>query len=737
MEFAVTRDSSAGGPTDNAAQVLSFATAGSVTEPLQSAGTISGNLKTGLTLTDQSNGGSSFYDVSGTFGSNFSYVIALSGSQFELQSPVQAGGFAGYSMFLSQNNTVILENPAGFGAATEIYRDGPLDPVSEMEVSSNAAISVNQLDSGSRTAAAHTDWIGGSGVYSDAAHWNNGLPQIVDIKDTKISVASPVTVTLDRGGVARNLTLTAGNTLELNGYGLTLSGRLENQGIVNVNGTLALLFNSRIESVGASTAPGVINLVNSSGVILAKGDLTIENTQTINMALQTQINSGGTLTNAGLIEGSLGIMSIAAETSVVNIGTIRVDGAGMSFHTPAIVNDGTIEMTGSGANVTLNPAGLPVQTITGSGDWIVGSGINVLGKVDFTTTGDFTLAPGAIVGTTNSVTAGSSYAIPTLAGGSLGIFYGNSSTLTITEGDATKPFDGQLDGSLQLTKNGSGTQILKGPVTTTGGTIINGGTLQVNDPVSALGYDPVQVNAGGTLAGVGSISAFTRINSGATLAPGNSVPGELSMFALRLPAGSTLDVDLSNTGPSDVAHVYAGTTHVGGVTLNITDVGLTAGETAWFLEYENTIIADAAGNLTGIIDASNFILGELPENIQGYLVAERNGTSGVVAGRVGFFVDAVLADADFDSDFDVDGDDLVKWQEGYGDATAGRIDGDANGDQLTDGADFLIWQRQVTEEIFESASAVPEPSAIALLAACGLAFTAHAASRRRCRNSSR
>ncbi|WP_172991795.1 hypothetical protein [Lacipirellula parvula] len=72
--------------------------------------------------------------------------------------------------------------------------------------------------------------------------------------------------------------------------------------------------------------------------------------------------------------------------------------------------------------------------------------------------------------------------------------------------------------------------------------------------------------------------------------------------------------------------------------------------------------------------------------------------------------------ADFDKDGDVDSQDLTIWKGAFG-ATAL---GDANGDAKTDGADYLVWQRQYGMFPATATSApVPEPAAalLALLAA--------------------
>jgi endo-1,4-beta-xylanase len=69
----------------------------------------------------------------------------------------------------------------------------------------------------------------------------------------------------------------------------------------------------------------------------------------------------------------------------------------------------------------------------------------------------------------------------------------------------------------------------------------------------------------------------------------------------------------------------------------------------------------------------------------------------------------VALPADFDSDGDVDGDDLTAWRNGFNGTGAG--DADADGD--ADGSDFLLWQQQHGEAAPQparsSGNAVPEP----------------------------
>ena len=83
---------------------------------------------------------------------------------------------------------------------------------------------------------------------------------------------------------------------------------------------------------------------------------------------------------------------------------------------------------------------------------------------------------------------------------------------------------------------------------------------------------------------------------------------------------------------------------------------------------------------------------------------------------------------DFDSDGDVDGNDFLLWQQGYGLLEgASPSDGDANADDAVDAQDLVAWQNDyggVVSAALDAGSTsvgVPEPtsSSLALLAFAG------------------
>ncbi len=138
---------------------------------------------------------------------------------------------------------------------------------------------------------------------------------------------------------------------------------------------------------------------------------------------------------------------------------------------------------------------------------------------------------GAIVGPGNSSSGGSSYRVG----------WNNA--------DAT--FAGQLqaDGVNSFTKVGTGNWTLTGANSYTGGTVVNAGTLTVNNTGgSGTGSGAVTVNSGASLAGNGTIGGALTIGSGATLTPGAASIGTLTVNNnATLSAGSTTVIEINKT----------------------------------------------------------------------------------------------------------------------------------------------------------------------------------------------
>lgn len=108
--------------------------------------------------------------------------------------------------------------------------------------------------------------------------------------------------------------------------------------------------------------------------------------------------------------------------------------------------------------------------------------------------------------------------------------------------------------------------------------------------------------------------------------------------------------------------------------------------------------------------------------------------SGAANGQREFFFDDLSISSgggnpipgDFDGDRTVDGDDLAQWVGDFG----VNGDSDANNDDVSDGADLLVWQQHLGESGgLPVASSIPEPTGV-LLIGVALAATLHRRRRR-------
>ncbi|HEX6961426.1 MAG TPA: hypothetical protein VF175_06130 [Lacipirellula sp.] len=77
------------------------------------------------------------------------------------------------------------------------------------------------------------------------------------------------------------------------------------------------------------------------------------------------------------------------------------------------------------------------------------------------------------------------------------------------------------------------------------------------------------------------------------------------------------------------------------------------------------------------------------------------------------FPPPLVANADFDDDGDVDGNDFLAWQRNVGTASGAELgDGDANDDGAVDANDLTVWKTRVSAG--SSVAAIPEPTSVVI-----------------------
>jgi autotransporter-associated beta strand protein len=382
---------------------------------------------------------------------------------------------------------------------------------------------------------------------------------------------TPITITNDVNGFLTFLnTSTAGNAIITNNgtlmgagmgfFGSSTAGNatITNNGNLGFNDTStagnATITNNFLLNFRQTSTAGTANITNQTNNInffdtSTAGNATITNTGSVTFfnastAGTATINNGSaavggirfqdtstagnaTITNSGSLTLAFFDTSTAGNATIINNGFPF--GMGFSGHSTGgnatITNNSFLSFdensTAGDATITTNANGRTVfrDHSTGGNARLIA---NANGIVDFSQTlgpaGDKKVSAGSIEG------AGSYFL------GSNQLTVGSNSLNTAVSGVISDCGPSGMDcnnagatgGS--LVKVGTGTLTLTGTNTYTGATTVNAGTLFVN---GSIANSAVTVNAGATLAGIGTVGA-TTINSGGIFAPGTS-PGTMTV----------------------------------------------------------------------------------------------------------------------------------------------------------------------------------------------------------------
>ena len=360
---------------------------------------------------------------------------------------------------------------------------------------------------------------------------------------------SPVFFTRSTGTGANQVQWTGSGGFSANGAKMTV--------LLSGSNTTPLVWGSTANFVGNNSAL-VFGSVTANNQIDFQNDINLGGSvRTINVTPGTGGDSAllsGVISGTGadgLIKTGNGTLILTANNTYS--GTTQIGGGALQANTGI----------GLPTNSNLNLAGGVLQNDGTSPVFFTrstGTGVN---QVQWTGSGGFS-ANGAKM----TVLLSGSNTTP-LVWGSTANFVGNGSSLLFGSVSANNQIEFQNDinlggsartinvtpgtggdsallsgilsgnGASGLIKTGSGTLILTGSNTYSGGTTINNGTLRVNGSVAG----PVTVANGGTLGGTGTTGA-ANVLSGGTIAPGDS-PGILTTGSLSLNSGAHLRMELN------------------------------------------------------------------------------------------------------------------------------------------------------------------------------------------------
>lgn len=503
------------------------------------AGTLTGFINTGSVV---ANIGGGFLDFFGT-STGGSASITNNGTSV-------VGGFGGHTSFVNSSTA---------GSATIANNGGSTTSGSEgyTAFGDNASAGSATINNNATTASGS---FGGETLFGDSAtagsaHINNEGAAVAG------SDAS--------GHVVFAGSATAGNATMFNG-GASLSGTaggeitFEDQtnagtaSIENFNGVA----NGFTRFSNSSSASGSF-IVNDGGAAAGElgGDTSFSGTATAASATITNNASQDATAGAGITE--FNGTSKAGSASITNLGAVGIaNGGGTNFHDTSSADNATITnngsmggLAGAGGTKFTSSSKAGSATITSNGGAGAGAGGGFTYFLDTSAASNATLIArggtsgglGGLILIANNATGGTAR-VEVFGNGELDISQHNSPgvtigsvegsgnvflgarNLTVGSNNLSTTFSGVIqNGGIgggtggSLTKIGTGTLILSGANTYTGETDINAGVLQVDGSISSTTF----VNAGGTLAGSGTIASASVINSG-IVSPGTS-PGTLTI----------------------------------------------------------------------------------------------------------------------------------------------------------------------------------------------------------------
>ena len=461
----------------------------------------------------------------------------------------------------------------------------------------------------------------------------------------RLGGTTPVSLNIGNQGGAGTYNL-SGGTLSFDGAGVPsffVLGRNADSGTI----------------IAQNPSKGVLNLSGSGVMTVTRGASLFIGSNAFNTTPRIPVAGSGTINQTGgtlMVDNSSQLFLSGAGNGTYNLdgGTLQIGGSsllagnGLGGKPTFELGGGTIQVFGSalatsvaatlvgGTTSTIDTNGLGATwsgVLSGAGSLAkAGDGTLTLSGANIytgaTTVAAGTLAAGA-VNTLPNMTAVTVQALGTLdlAGfnQSIGSLAGagavtlGSATLTTGNDNTSTTFSGAISGAGgALDKVGTGTFILDGDNSYTGGTTVSAGALVIGDfahPSAALsGGGAIAVGAGATLGGYGSV--IGDVTNRGVIAPGSAAPGlsgsPMGAFTIvgnYTGAGGTMAINtvLGGDGSPSDRLVISGGTASGNTIVHVTNVGGVGAETTG----NGIPVVNAVGGATTAAAAFALPAGEL------------------------------------------------------------------------------------------------------------------------------
>ena len=384
----------------------------------------------------------------------------------------------------------------------------------------------------------------------------NGGTLIASASSTSY-IAAGITANVQQGGAfidPNGYAITIGQALvhSYTGSSTPIDGGLTELG----SGTLTL---SALNNYTGGTVikGGILVAANASALGASTGSLTVNTGGTL--TLNSNITQGAVTFGGGTISGTATLTGASFTSSGGGLVSATLLGPSV----PLTVNSGLLALSASngyGGGTTVSGGTLQLGNAfalgsTSSGLTVGGGLLDVHG---------FSLGVGGLSG----------------GAGTIDDLGSTASTLTVGNGNGSGTYSGTIlssSGAINLVKTGAGTLYLSGNNSYTGTTLVNNGLLAVMG--SHTGGGAYTIASGGTLGGLGNISATVTMNAGATLFPGAAGPtGTMTLGNLNV-AGTNNDLVFNLTGTasspgSDLLAVTGLLSLAGTTTISVPSVDL-------------------------------------------------------------------------------------------------------------------------------------------------------------------